>query len=60
MSGYDVAPDPHEDVEIYTLVVDAAGEVVADCGIVGRDDDDNEAMAQRIAGLLNLERVDDE
>lgn len=55
MRRYDIAPDPHEELELYTLVVDEAGDVVADCGIGGRSDDENEAMAQRIAELLNRE-----
>lgn len=43
---WDVAPEPmREDVEVYTLVVDANGEVTADCGILGRSDDENEAHA---------------
>lgn len=50
---YDLAPDPEADVELYTLVVDEAGEVIADCGIIGRSDDENERHAQMIVEALN-------
>lgn len=45
---WDLAPDPDAPVELYTLVVDAEGEVVADCGIVGRTDEENERHARLI------------
>lgn len=43
---WDLAPEPDAPVELYTLVVDAAGDVVADCGIIGRTDDENERHAR--------------
>lgn len=58
---WDVAPEPmREDVEVYTLVVDANHCVVADCGILGRSDDENEAHARMIVEGVNkahLEKV---
>lgn len=51
---WDVAPEPmREDVEAYTLVVDANGEVTADCGILGRSDEENEAHARMIVEAVN-------
>lgn len=51
------APDTEALIRANTFVTDADGEVLADCGILGRSHEDNEAFARKIVDALNAEHT---